>query len=174
MSKITKLKAVSRLMLQTRGESRSTHTLYAGGHMIVPTSVGAVIWIFREPLVFRKQWRFSENSKWQRTGSLGLGFWPKSLMPMELFWRGDDQQNCLVCFRLQKLIPKHWEPLRQQMRCKQMLWRGPKWTTKDQWNEKYIVDISSRQSKLNATIKVLKWQRIPLKDWPNNNNTTPQ
>jgi hypothetical protein len=29
---------------------------------------------------------------------------------------------------------------------------------------KSIVDISSRQPKLNATIKVLKWQRIPLKE----------
>ncbi len=64
MSKITKLKAMSRLMLQTRGESRSTHTLYAGGYMIVPTSIGAVIWIFREPPVLvlsTYQPRLSEN-----------------------------------------------------------------------------------------------------------------
>ncbi len=64
MSKMTKLKAVSRLMLQTGGESRSTHTQYAGGHIIVPTSVGAVIWIFREPPVLvlsTYQPRLSEN-----------------------------------------------------------------------------------------------------------------
>jgi hypothetical protein len=64
MSKMTKLKAVSRLMLQTRGESRSTHTQYAGGHIIVPTSVGAVIWIFREPpapVLSTYQPRLSEN-----------------------------------------------------------------------------------------------------------------
>jgi len=51
MSEMTKLKAMSRLMLQTWGESRSIHTLHAGGYMIVPTSTGAVIWIFREPPV---------------------------------------------------------------------------------------------------------------------------